>query len=71
MTIYEAAALAAAFAWAFTGIISADPSKALGALAFSRWRMTMVFLMLAAWTTVFGGWKTLNADWTLALALSG
>ncbi|MEM0900752.1 MAG: DMT family transporter [Pseudomonadota bacterium] len=71
MTIYEAAALAAAFAWAFTGIISADPSKALGALAFSRWRMTMVFLMLAAWTTLFGGWNTLNADWTLALALSG
>ncbi|MEO1427448.1 MAG: DMT family transporter, partial [Pseudomonadota bacterium] len=71
MPIFEAAALAAAIAWAFTGIISADPSRALGAMAFSRWRMTMVFLMLAAWTTLFGGWQTLRPDWSMALALSG
>ncbi|MEO1749519.1 MAG: DMT family transporter [Pseudomonadota bacterium] len=71
MPIFEAAALAAAMAWAFTGIISADPSKALGAMAFSRWRMTMVFFMLAAWTTLFGGWQTLRPDWSVALALSG
>ncbi|MEO0543506.1 MAG: DMT family transporter [Pseudomonadota bacterium] len=71
MFIYEAAALAAALAWAFTGIIAADPSRALGAMAFSRWRMTIVFFMLAAWTTLFGGWQSLQPEWSIALALSG
>ena len=71
MPIHEIAALAAALCWALTGVVATNPSRALGAMAFSRWRMSMVFVMLAAWTTLFGGWQSLNADWTWLLALSG
>jgi drug/metabolite transporter (DMT)-like permease len=55
--IYYLAALGAAFAWAVSGIISANPSSALGSLAFVRVRMTMVFFMLAAVLIVSGGWR--------------
>jgi drug/metabolite transporter (DMT)-like permease len=58
--IYYLAALGAAFAWAVSGIISANPSSALGSLAFVRIRMTMVFCMLAAILTVSGGWRTVQ-----------
>lgn len=71
MPIYELAALAAAISWAFAGIISANPSKRLGAVAFNRARMSMVLVMLLAWTVVFGGWDTISGLSLPALALSG
>lgn len=71
MLIFPLAALAAALTWAFAGIVSANPAKALGALAFNRIRMVMVFAMLAAWTLVSGGWTTLSHGVAWPLILSG
>lgn len=71
MFIFEFAALAAALTWAFAGIVSANPSKALGALAFNRIRMVMVFAMLAAWTLISGGWTSLSSAIAWPLILSG
>ncbi|MGB7432494.1 MAG: DMT family transporter [Ahrensia sp.] len=71
MLIFPLAALAAALTWAFAGIVSANPAKALGALAFNRIRMVMVFAMLAAWTLVSGGWTTLSQGVAWPLILSG
>lgn len=71
MFIFEFAALAAALTWAFAGIVSANPSKALGALAFNRIRMVMVFAMLAGWTLISGGWTSLSSAIAWPLILSG
>lgn len=71
MPIHEIAALGAAFTWALTGIIAANPSKAMGALAFSRVRMTIVFGAIALWCAATGAWSTLSADALYPLLLSG
>lgn len=71
MFIFALAALAAALTWAFAGIVSANPAKALGALAFNRIRMALVFAMLAAWTLVSGGWTTLSPGVAWPLIVSG
>ncbi|MEO1702792.1 MAG: DMT family transporter [Pseudomonadota bacterium] len=71
MLIFEAAALAAALTWAFTGIISAHPSKTLGALAFNRARMVMVFAMLALWVTIAGTWTAIPTSSYWPLIWSG
>ncbi|MFZ1774887.1 MAG: EamA family transporter, partial [Rhizobiaceae bacterium] len=60
--IFYLAALGAALAWAASSIISANPSSTLGAMAFVRIRMTMVFFMLAAVLAVTGGWRTVQPD---------
>lgn len=69
--IFEAAALAAAITWAFAGIVSANPSKAMGALAFNRYRMVMVFAMLAIWTSATGAWGSVPSSAYVALIISG
>ncbi len=71
MPIHEIAALAAALTWAFTGVISADPAKALGALAFNRLRMVIVFIALAGWTIATGQFATVTGDAFVPLLLSG
>lgn len=71
MPIYELAALAAAFTWALTGIVSADPSKHFGAVAFNRTRMVMVFAMLAIWASFVGTWDTLSSATLWPLIFSG
>lgn len=71
MSIYEIAAVAAAFCWALTGIITAGPAQYLGALAFTRIRMSMVLVMLAGWVGVTGGWHSIGADAVLPLVASG
>lgn len=71
MPIYEIAALAAAALWAYGGIISATPSSHLGAIAFNRLRMLMVFAMLAAAVTIGPGWSSLGYEHMGALVLSG
>ncbi|MXN65106.1 EamA family transporter [Stappia sp. GBMRC 2046] len=71
MFIYEFAALAAALTWAMTGLISAGPAAHLGAIAFNRVRMAMVFVMLAAYATVTGTWQTIGTDQLPAILASG
>ncbi|WP_026480752.1 DMT family transporter [Ahrensia sp. 13_GOM-1096m] len=71
MFIFEAAAMLAALTWAFTSILSADPAKHLGAIAFNRWRMTIVFVALIAWATLFGTWSSITGDAFWALFWSG
>ena len=69
--IYYLAALAAALSWAISSILAADPSKALGAIAFVRLRMAMVFVMLAAWIALTGGWRSLEAAHVAPALVSG
>ncbi|PHP66620.1 EamA family transporter [Zhengella mangrovi] len=69
--IYELAALATAFTWALTSVISPVPAQALGPIAFVRARMTIVFVLLAGWLTVTGGWQGLAVDDAWLLVLSG
>ncbi len=69
--IYYLAALGAALAWAFSAIISANPSSALGSIAFVRIRMTMVFFMLAAVVLITGSWRTVEASHITPTIISG
>ena len=69
--IYYLAALGAASAWAMSAIISANPSAALGSVAFVRIRMTMVFFMLAAVLLISGGWRTVEAGHITPAVISG
>jgi len=71
MPIYEIAALAAAFTWAVTGLVSHGPSRALGAISFSRWRMSIVFVILAIIATLAGTWGTVPPSGWWLIALSG
>ncbi|WP_421858351.1 DMT family transporter [Oricola sp.] len=71
MSIYELAALGAALTWAVTGIVSAGPSAALGAVAFNRLRMALVFVMLAITAALTGGWQTIGTANLAPLVLSG
>jgi drug/metabolite transporter (DMT)-like permease len=69
--IYYLAALGAALAWAVSGIISANPSSALGSLAFVRIRMTMVFFMLVAVLIVTSGWRSVEMVHVTPSIISG
>jgi drug/metabolite transporter (DMT)-like permease len=71
MSIYEIAALAAALCWAITGVITAGPAQHLGALAFTRIRMTMVLAMLAAFVAWTGSWRSIGSDTLPPLVASG
>lgn len=71
MSPFELAALAAAMTWAFSAVLAAGPSGALGAIAFNRLRMGIVFVILAAYVLLTGGWRTLETGHLLPLILSG
>lgn len=71
MPLYESAALLAAFVWAFTGLLSADPAKHFGAIAFNRARMSFVFVMLAIWVTLTSKWGAISIEQSGPLILSG
>lgn len=71
MVVSATAALGAAFCWALGGMIAVEPARALGALAFGRLRMALVFLMVAALATVTGGWASLSDAYALPLIVSG
>lgn len=72
MTIaYDWLALGAAACWAVTGLISAPQARYLGAFAFTRWRMGLVFVALAPVAWYSGGLQGLTgAQWGI-LAVSG
>ncbi|WP_417687774.1 DMT family transporter [Roseibium sp.] len=71
MYLYETAAVSAAALWALTGILAAGPSQHLGAIAFNRMRMVIVFVMLGSFVAFTGTWRTLSADMLLPLLMSG
>lgn len=70
-SIFEIAALVAALSWAFTGLISAEPSKALGAIRFVRVRMLSVFVMLGVYVLIVGSWRDYDLSFLLPIFLSG
>lgn len=71
MPIHELAALGAAALWAYGGIIAATPAAHLGAIAFTRLRMVMVFVMLITAVSLGPGWSSLGYDHISLLTLSG
>lgn len=71
MVVSATAALGAALCWALGGMIAVEPARALGALAFGRLRMALVFFMVAVLATISGGWATLSEAYALPLVLSG
>jgi len=71
MLLYELAALGAATCWALSGIISAAPAQHLGAVRFNQLRMGMVFVMLAVYLLIFGGWPALDRSQVVVIVLSG
>jgi len=71
MFAFDLAALAAATCWALTGMISAGPSQALGAIAFNRLRMVLVFIMLSAYVGLTTGWSSIPVEAIGPLMLSG
>jgi drug/metabolite transporter (DMT)-like permease len=64
-------ALGAAACWAVTGLISAPQARHLGAFAFTRWRMGLVFVMLAPVVLLNGAWHSIHAEQAWVLILSG
>ncbi len=71
MPLFELAALGAAACWAVTSLLSVGPANHLGAIPFTRTRMIMVFIMLAAFVTATGRWHRIGWAEGEALALSG
>ena len=71
MLIADLAAFGAAMTWSFGTLIAVGPARQLGAFAFSRVRMTVVFFMLSLVAATYGGWQTINPDDLPLLALSG
>ncbi|MCJ8322723.1 MAG: DMT family transporter [Rhizobiales bacterium] len=71
MTIYELAAVAAATLWAFGGMISATPSRELGAVAYVHIRMVIIGVMLTIYMLIAGTWDTIQTEHYQPLVLSG
>ncbi|CAM2976670.1 DMT family transporter [Vibrio rarus] len=68
---YEWLALAAAFLWAISSLISVKPARYLGPFAYSRWRMGCTAVMLTAMAAFTGGWSTVNSEHITPMMLSG
>ena len=71
MYIHELAALGAASCWALSSLLSAKPSRELGAIRLSAWRALFVCLMLAGYVTVRQLWGTLHPAELWPVLLSG
>ncbi|WP_162047503.1 DMT family transporter [Vibrio taketomensis] len=68
---YEWLALAAAFLWALSSVISVTPAKHLGSFAYSRWRMGCASIILASMALITGGWSTVTLPSISAMVISG
>ena len=68
---YDFFALAAAACWAFGSLLSVEPSRHLGAFAFTRWRMLMVAAMLWGTTFALHGIQAPSLTYFGAMAVSG
>lgn len=71
MAPYDLLALGAAACWAVGSVMSVMPSRHLGAVAFTRWRMAMVALMLWAVVAVQGSWHSFDGHAWGIMAVSG
>ena len=71
MAFYDWLALGAAACWALGSLFSVSPARHLGAFAFTRWRMSLVALMLWAVALLAGSWRTLPLDSWAMMGLSG
>jgi drug/metabolite transporter (DMT)-like permease len=71
MQHYDLLALGAATCWAASGLLSAAPSKALGAIAFVRWRMTTVTFVLWLLVALFSQLPPLALDTWGVMVASG
>ncbi|HSO44264.1 MAG TPA: EamA family transporter, partial [Rhodoferax sp.] len=60
MNAYDLFALGAAACWALGSVMSVTPSRHLGAIAFTRWRMAMVAVMLWVVVAVQGSWHSFD-----------
>lgn len=68
---YEWFALAAAFLWGVSSLISVTPARHLGSFAYSRWRIACVMVILTLIASVTGAWSSMTPDVWWAMALSG
>lgn len=69
MYIFELAAFAAAFCWALGGYLAAGPSRHLGAISFTRLRMTQVLLMLGVVVVIQNTWQSVMPYfWVICLS---
>jgi drug/metabolite transporter (DMT)-like permease len=71
MPIYEIAALGAAFCWALSALLAVGPSGHLGAIAFTRLRLVVVFVILGLYAFFTGGWTTIGQADLLPIVASG
>jgi drug/metabolite transporter (DMT)-like permease len=68
---YDWLALGAAACWAVTALLSAPQARHLGAVAFTRWRMGLVFVLMLPIAWWQGGLHALTAPQWGLLAVSG
>lgn len=68
---YEWFALAAAFLWGISSLISVTPSRHLGSFAYNRWRIACVMVMLTVLAFFTGGWHTITLNVWWAMVFSG
>ncbi len=71
MAAQDLLALGAAACWAASALLSADPSKHLGAFAFVRWRMGLVLLLLWPAAACFSDINSLSTGALALMAFSG
>ena len=71
MASYDLFALGAAACWAIGSVMSVTPSRHLGAIAFTRWRMAMVAVMLWGVVAFNGTWVTFDMQAWGVMAVSG
>lgn len=68
---YEWLALAAAFLWAISSLVSVTPARHLGTFAYSRWRMGCTATMLSVMAIISGGWLTVSIQHLTPMMMSG
>lgn len=68
---YDLFALAASACWACSSLLSVPPSRHLGAIAYTRWRMLMVALMLWFAALIIDPWLSISWSNFGLMALSG
>ena len=68
--IYQLAAIGAGICFAVSPFFSIQAVKALGPTRFNKWRMTIVFFMLAAMSVFTQGFTSVLLDWWLVIVLS-
>lgn len=71
IAFYDLLALGAAACWATSSLMAFTPVRHLGPFAFTRWRMALVAVMLWVVVVATGSWRTLSADVSGTLAISG